>query len=630
MIIKVVNPPSLKPLMLYDGDCHFCSRWIMRWKRITGGRIDYTTSQESGSGFPEIPEAMFADAVCLITTDGDAVFGAEAVYRSLALGGSGFFRFAFQLYKRFFLFKWISDIGYGAVARHRMFFSSLEKKLTGVEPPETHYNKSASVFRIFTAAIFFFAFVSAGTQIIGLVGENGIYPVSQVVRQILSRGSLSEAWHSFPSLTLIDASDSMIMAHCAVGAAAALMVALGVLQSAGFLLLWLLYLSLSVAGTIFFSFQWDTLLLECGFLSVFISPLRLKIGTHRDYAPPGWGVWLFRWLLFRLIFASGFLKLTAGGEEWSSLTAMTYHYFTQPLPSAAAWFFHQLPVWFHALTTAVVLFCETILPFFLFFGKRAERLALAGISALMIMIALTGSYGFFNLLTLAICVLLWGKSAPQPSVEGCGIYPDLKVSRKKILSGAGQMVLFCILFTLSSAVLLNQVTRSKVAFKPLNKIITAIQPFRIINSYGLFINMTTQRDEIIIEGSDDLREWKEYEFHFKPGKTDHAPLWNIPHQPRVDWQMWFASLGDIKTNRWFSIFLSRLLENQPPVTRLLKVNPFESAPPKFIRAVRYRYRFSSWSDLMKNGSWWLRSRESAYSPIISAESGPVALKKSAR
>lgn len=630
MKIKVAKPPLDKSLMIYDGDCHFCSRWILRWKKITGNTIHYTTSQEAGGRFPEIPAQKFSDAVCLITMQGDVVFGAEAVYQSLALSGSRFFTFVYKVYQNFIPFKWASELMYRQVAKHRMFFSSIERNIIGLAPPTMTYHHSASLFRIILAGIFLIAFLSAGSQMLGLIGSHGIYPIERVAEGILSSRTPLEAFKQFPSLMLFNTSDTFLMAHCVIGVVLSVFAILGILQSISFALLWACYLSLSVAGGVFFAFQWDTLLLECAFLLIFMSPTRFRISRHLDYDPPGLGIWLFRWLLFRLVFASGYLKLASGDFEWTHLTAMTHHYYTQPLPSVIAWGMQQFPTAFHKMSTCAVLGIEIIFPILLFLGKRAERLGLIGILFLMTLIILTGSYSFFNLLTIGICLLLWGTARVKEPSKGCAIYPNSTPKKQGTIKSYGKQIVFGILFFMSSVIFFQQVGWMEPMVQPIYKKIAGIHPFRMLNRYGLFINMTTQRDELVIEGSNDLRVWKEYEFYFKPGDVTRIPLWNTPHQPRLDWQMWFASLGTMKKNSWLASLMNQLLENEPSVTKFFKINPFENAPPRFIRVVRYEYRFSQWTQLLESGNWWIRTGGLAYSPIISKQDRSVALKKTTR
>jgi hypothetical protein len=271
-------------------------------------------------------------------------------------------------------------------------------------------------------------------------------------------------------------------------------------------------------------YQWDYLLLEAGFLAIFLAPDATR-------------VWLFQWLLFRLMFESGAVKMQSEDETWRNLTAMTYHYFTQPLPTPLAWFFAQAPLAFQKLSTLVVLFTELILPFG-FFGPRWVKLISAvGTATLQILILLTGNYTFFNFLTIALCLLL----VDDRFLGFMPASPDAPRANRFVTAA-----LFLFIMTLSCAGLAGMFHSSVPG--ALTKLQQRIAPFGIVNEYGLFANMTTARLEITVEGSDDGENWKPYVFRFKPDDTKRAPRWAAPYQPRLDWQMWFAALGTYQEN----------------------------------------------------------------------------------
>jgi hypothetical protein len=356
-------------------------------------------------------------------------------------------------------------------------------------------------------------------------------------------------------------------------------------------------------------FQWDLLLLEAGFLA-----LLLSMATKP-------GIWLLRWLLFRFMFLSGAVKLLSGDPTWANLSALSYYFQTEPLPTPLAWYVHHLP---HAVLTAATvatLFIELILPFLIFFPRRLRFVAAFGIVLLQVVILLTGNYAFFNLLTMALCLVLFDDAAlrralPVQVTQFVQHYVRDIQPRKIVSSAVGA---FGLLIVFTGLVQLNAVVNSRIS--PFGAwVLGEIAPLRIVNTYGLFAVMTTTLPEIIVEGSDDGVQWREYGFKYKPGDVMRRPRWNAPHQPRLDWQMWFAALGTASENPWFSRFLQRLLENSPEVTALLGSNPFPRKPPLYVRALLYDYRYSTPEEKKATGAWWVRQPEGIYYPAITLRS----------
>jgi hypothetical protein len=341
-----------------------------------------------------------------------------------------------------------------------------------------------------------------------------------------------------------------------------------------------LWLSLCSVGQDFLGFQWDALLVEAGFLAVFASASPVR-------------VWLFRWLIFRLMFFSGVVKLASGDPSWRNLTALHFHYETQPLPNPVSWYMYHLPMVFQKFSTAFTLVAELVVPF-LFFLPRPFRVVGAWVTiGLQALIFFTGNFTFFNILAVILC--LWLFIEPDKQVRA-GVL-DVALA---VLIGALSLILCLQLF----AVPLPPGGSALLHFAA---------PFQIVNSYGLFAVMTTDRDEIIVEGSDDGQTWKAYEFRYKPGDVNRPPPIVEPHQPRLDWQMWFAALGTYQQNRWFVNFVVRLLEGEPAVTRLLAYNPFAGRRPKYVRARLFRYHFTSFGQK----AWWTREERGSYIPAVS-------------
>lgn len=370
------------------------------------------------------------------------------------------------------------------------------------------------------------------------------------------------------------------------------------------------------------SFQWDILLLEAGFLSIFFASTSLLPGLSRETAVPAIGLILLWFLLFRLNFESGVVKIATGDATWRNFTALHYHYETQPLPHVFSWMAHQLPGWIKMASVLLMYICELVLPF-LIFVPGYRWIACVGLILLQVFIGLTGNYTFFNLLTGALALLLlndgiWKMLLPASIIGLMGIGatgdPHLGVS-------TGMMIAIIPIAVVSLYLGTSQVIgsfTSGIGLPFADSLERVLLPFRTFNSYGLFRVMTTKRDEITIEGSDG-KEWKPYVFHWKPGPLDRVPGWVQPHQPRLDWQMWFAALSPYDQNPWLQNLLIRLLQGSHDVGGLFAVNPFPDAPPISVRARIARYRFTTPGERQKTGRWWRAEDARAYSPVLSLQ-----------
>jgi hypothetical protein len=461
--------------------------------------------------------------------------------------------------------------------------------------------------------IYLSAFVSLSVQMLGLIGSDGILPAAQYLQRARQVLGISAYWQ-VPTVFWINSSDGALLGACLTGMLLALLVVAGLAQRPALAGLFVLYLSFVSAGQTFLAYQWDNLLLEAGFLAIFLglSPLT---------------VLLFRWLLFRLDFMSGVVKLTSGDATWRSLTALDFHYETQPLPTIFAWFAQQQPEALHRLSVLGVFVVEIGLPFLIFAPRRLRFIAAGGILSLQGLIFLTGNYTFFNLLTAALCLFLLDDAALRHVVPASFWrwftgQPARRPPTSRLRPNAGIVatVLAAIpILALSLAVMLRLFSVPVPEFAAL--VLEPVTPFRIANPYGLFAVMTTVRREIIIEGSNNGQTWLAYEFLFKPGDVRAPPRWAAPYQPRLDWQMWFAALGSDQDNPWFNSFILRLLQGSPSVLRLMQTNPFPAAPPRYVRALLYEYHFTDWPTLRSQGAWWRRDLVGVYLPPVSV-SGP--------
>jgi hypothetical protein len=473
------------------------------------------------------------------------------------------------------------------------------------------YARSTWLFLRLLGLVYLIAFWSLGVQIRGLVGHDGILPADQYMAGARALTGLSRFW-LLPTLAWASTSDGFLQALCISGGVLASLLVAGILPVAVLPLLWLIYLSLSIVCRDFLGFQWDTLLLETGFLAIFLAPLTRRERLRSLVDPPRVAVWLMLWLLFRLMVGSGAVKLTSGDPAWRNVTALAFHFETQPIPTPVAWYAHRLPLWFLKVSTIVMFAIEICVPFLIIAPRRLRALAFAPLVGFQALIALTGNYAFFNLLTAALCLFLLDDAA-------LGSWGVIRTGRA--VAGRARRALLVAVAVMTVPVSAVEFTGALGIGLPgaalIDPLANVIAPFRSVNAYGLFAVMTTTRPEIILEGSEDGATWVEYEFKYKAGDAHRRPPWVAPHQPRLDWQMWFAALGRFDDNEWFQNFCVRLLEADRELLRLLERDPFQGRKPRYICAVLYRYRFSDAETGKRDGVWWTRERSSEYSPILS-------------
>lgn len=621
-----------KPTLLYDGDCGFCRRWIARWKSATGERVEYTPFQDVADQYPRITREQFESAVQLVLPDGSIHNGAEAVFRTLATAPGK--RWLYFLYQYLPLFGPIARWFYRFVARHRGGFGTLTTFLWGSSVEPATFELSRRVFIRFLGLIYLIAFASMAVQVEGLVGKDGITPVAEFLPRVEQHYGAAAHW-KLPTLCWWNASDEFLRLLCVGGAVMGGFLVLGVLPIPLLMACWVFYLSIVNAGQVFTSFQWDILLLEAGFLAIFFAPLSWRLGTPRA-APVSRVVrWLIQWLLVRLMVLSGVVKLIAGAGEpswilglvkrpgcWWDLRALTYHYETQPIPTWTAWYAHHLPLWFQKTSVVLMFVAELIAPLLLFGPRRIRHAGVAMIVGLMAVIGATGNYNFFNLLTVALCIPCLDDTLLKRFIPGvCRRWIATPRPRDQRRVGRGVVIALLAAFIIpaSLAESYSGVWRRAVVWpwKWVHAVVDFTDPFRLVNSYGLFRDMTLTRPEIVIEGSNDGRNWVEYEFKWKPGDVNRAPAFCEPHQPRLDWQMWFAALSNYQRTPWVAGLLRRLLEGSPEVLTLLDKNPFAGSPPKFVRALLYDYHFTEANTRSQSGAWWRREFIRVYAPPMS-------------
>lgn len=485
------------------------------------------------------------------------------------------------------------------------------------------YAISGWLFVRLLGVVYLFAFWSVAQQVIGLVGHDGILPAADYMLAIRSAAEAQHVgwarFHLVPTLCWWSTSDVFLQGLATGGALLALLLVLGVVPPLLLPILWLLYLSLSIVGRDFLSYQWDALLLEAGLIAIPLVRFTLWDRAWPSTNPAWLARWLLWWLLFRLMFASGLVKLLSGDPTWQNLTALAMHYETQPLPTPIAWYAFHLPLWFQRASTVIVLATELIVPWLIFAPRRPRLFAAAALITLQGLIAVTGNYAFFNLLTASLCVLLLDDATLRRFIPTTIVRQTERASARWP-SWALAIVVAALTLPVSILTLANQIGLALPGSSMVFPLARIMEPVRSVNPYGLFAVMTTTRPEIVVEGSMDGAVWLPYGFFDKVGDLRARPTWVAPFQPRVDWQMWFAALGQFDREEWFQRFCLRLLEGSPSVLRFVEANPFKGRPPKFVRATLYQYRFANVRDHIKAGQWWTRERLGPYSPVLSLES----------
>jgi Lipase maturation factor len=448
------------------------------------------------------------------------------------------------------------------------------------------------------ALTYLVAFLVAGNQFRPLLGEHGLLPAPRFLRRV----SFLDA----PTLFHLGYSDRRLLAVAWSGVALSVAVLAGVpafgppwVAIAVWFALWALYQSIVNVGQVFYGFGWETLLLEAGFLAIFLGA--------GSYAPPLPLVYLYRWLLFRVEFGAGLIKLR-GDSCWRDLTCLEYHHETQPMPNPLSWFFHHLPRPLHRVEAFGNFFAQLAVPWLLFAPQPIASVAGAVIVATQAWLVLSGNFSWLNFLTMTLAV-----SAFDDRALSLVIPVSVPHLAPLPLWWEGAVVAV----TLLVAVLSYRPVRNLISRRQVMN--SSFDPFHLVNTYGAFGSVTRSRFEIAVEGSPGGSgggEWKEYEFKGKPTRVDRMPRQFAPYHLRLDWLMWFAAMEPSFHNPWFITFLVRLLEGDPPTLRLLARNPFPDRPPAAVRARLFRYRFSSASERWREGAWWVREEAGDYLPAI--------------
>ena len=461
------------------------------------------------------------------------------------------------------------------------------------------YWYSRFLFERALAAMYLVGFAVAVNQFVPLLGERGLLPVSRFTQLVPFRSS--------PSLFFLSPTDTAFRVGAWLGVGLAVLVLTGWPQQRGtavsaivWALMWVLYLSFVNVGQTFYGFGWETLLLEAGFLAIFLG--------GRTTIPSMWLIWMNRWLLFRVMFGAGLIKIR-GDSCWRDLTCLNFYFETQPIPNPLSWYFHWLPETVHKAGVAINHVVELAVPFAYFAPQPIAGIAGLVTIAFQGVLIVSGNLSWLNWLTLVLCIptlddrfLSWLPNSPPALSE-----PEL-VHRGAIY------VLAAVVALLSVAPTLNILSATQV----MN---TSFEPFHLVNTYGAFGTITRTRYEIVIEGTDEANvspntAWREYEFKGKPGDpTRHAPQ-IAPYHLRLDWLMWFEAFSPQPQDEWFIALLQQLLRGDAATLALLKTNPFPDRAPRFLRARYYRYWFTTADERRQTGRWWNRQLVREYVPPI--------------
>jgi hypothetical protein len=569
------------------------------WRSLTGDSLEYLPYQAASERFPEVSIEDCRKAVQFITPEGRFP-GAEGVCRFLA--GVPGYRWLYWCYRYVPGFAALAGIIYRFIANHRSPAWRFTRALWGEHIERSTYYTASELFSRVIAIIYAVAFMSFGLQVRGLVGSEGILPAREFLDAVHQQLG-GTAWWRLPTLFWWGSADVTLLSITWGGVALALISLLTKAHSGRqrliFIVLWAYYLSIVNAGQIFMGYQWDWLLIETGFLAIFLQPSKSRL-------------WLFRWLIFRLMLESGAVKLLSGDQSWRHFTALNFHYWTQPLPTPLAWYANLAPAWFQSISVGVVFAVELIVPFLMLAPRRVRHFAGIATIAFQCLIFLTGNYTFFNLLAIALCLFLFDDR----------FFARWRLQTKLTTGRVPNGYVTAVVWTLVG--FLSVVEIGSVVGKvpePMAEAAQHISQFGIVSHYGLFAVMTTERMEIQIEGSQDGERWEPYLFRYKPGPLNRHLPWAEPYQPRLDWQMWFAALSNARDNPWFIRLMVGLLHESKPILALFEQAPFSGVPPKFVRATIYEYHFTSWDERQKTGNFWKREIKGLYFPPAGLRAG---------
>jgi hypothetical protein len=520
--------------------------------------------------------------------------------------------------------------------------ASILRKLFGPETGQTSHLLPRWIFLRALGLIYFSAFYSLLFQIRGLIGPEGILPAHQYLQAVdHSFPGFTHFWFA-PTLFWFSSSNHALITITIIGLVSSLLVVVNLWPRLTLLVCFICFLSFIGAAGDFANYQSDGMLLEAGFISLFFAPRGTWPGLGVASAPSRASRFLLLWEWFRIYFESGLVKLLSGDQEWRHFTAMDEYYQNGPLPTWIGWYMQHLPHWFHAFTVGATLTMELVLVLMLFLPRRIRIFCFFIVTPWQIVVIATANYTFLNYLVLAQGFLLLDdqflmRILPQHFRPGLPpkLYSDTKhlheepvtaleaadpiVSRKSwtLHLSAIRLAISAVFLTWVFYVTTAELIRMLWREAPLPSApIVALEPFRIANQYGLFAVMTRGRYEIEFQGSNDGENWTAYPFRYKPQALNEPPRIYAPYQPRFDWNLWFASLGDWRQNSIVPLTEERLLTGSPSVLALFAGNPFPQPPPKYVRAMLWQYWFTSITEKRATGLWWKRQLLGLYAPEL--------------
>ena len=465
--------------------------------------------------------------------------------------------------------------------------------------------------------VYFVAFLCLARQLLPLLGHDGLTPVPLFLHRLEAHfGSRQAAFLQFPSLFWLDASDGFMLAMAWLGAGLSLVVLAGFANALLLAVLWALYLSFVHVGQDWYGYGWEIQLLETGFLAVFLCPL-LDPRPFPRRPPPAPVLWLYRWLIFRIMLGAALIKLR-GDSCWRDLTCLYYHYETQPLPNPLSRWLHFQPHWFQKGGVLFNYLAELMAPWFAFWPRAARHIAGGVLLAFQVSLILSGNLSFLNWLTI-VPILACFDDALLRRVLPCFLVARAERAAAEAQPSRAQLVATAALVVLVAVLSLQPVGNLLSRRQTMN---TSFNRLELVNTYGAFGSVGRLRPEIVFEGTSDETitaetRWREYEFKCKPGDVMRRPCVIAPYQERIDWQIWFAAMSTPERYPWTLHLVWKLLHNDRGALSLLATNPFPDAPPRYIRARFYRYEFAPPGD--PSGAWWKRTLLDEWLPPLSAD-----------
>jgi hypothetical protein len=473
------------------------------------------------------------------------------------------------------------------------------------------------LFLRFLGLIYVVAFLILTQQLQPLIGADGLLPAAQYLSRLgAACGDRLACFLAAPTIFWWDASDAWLSALSYGGLTLSLIVLLGFANAPLLAVLWLLYMSFVHIGQLFWGYGWEILLLETGFLAIFLCPPIDGRPFNAQAPPPAVVFWLLRWVLFRVMFGAGLIKLR-GDSCWRDLTCMLYHYETQPLPNPFSWYLHHLPAAYHALEVLGNHFVELIVPWSLFAPRRIRHIGGLLMAGFQLYLIVSGNLSFLNWLTITLCIACFDDQALSRCVPR-----RLRVRAARLRDRKPGPARRVVTYALAALVIYLSIAPVKNLLGSQQVMNGSFDAFDLVNTYGAFGSVGRVRREVIAEGTSDETisadtQWREYALKCQPGDVFRAPCFVAPYQYRLDWQMWFAAMEDPRSNPWLVHLVYRLLRNDAGALSLFAHNPFPERPPKFVRVELYEYAFTQVGD--RSGAWWTRHRVGDYLPPLSAD-----------